>query len=254
MAAAKIVTMDRNLHISRGGFTLAELLVASTIMSLVMLGVYTGFSTAVQSWKTGERDFALYRDTRVALSFIEGELRAIPKEADHLFAGSEHELSYVTLAPSLHADDEGQGSRLIHVRYRLERGRRNAARALIREESPVEGPLPTAIGTEESTRRSLQLGRTRSVTLVPAVEDFRIDYVWVIPTSYEGAQPPPPVYYFVEPYSRDGLPRGVRITLEANSANAGSPRKRFEEYVVFRRETSRFPAYLALQEPTERLR
>lgn len=37
-----------------GGFTLIELIVASTLMALVLSGVYLTFSTAVRSWRQGE--------------------------------------------------------------------------------------------------------------------------------------------------------------------------------------------------------
>ncbi len=44
----------------RAGFTLVELIVASTLLTIVLAGVYTTFSSSVRVWRSGESNYHTY--------------------------------------------------------------------------------------------------------------------------------------------------------------------------------------------------
>ena len=100
------------------GFTLIELIVASTLMALVLSGVYLTFSTAVRSWRQGEANYATYEDARRALGLLDRELHAIPADAIHLMIGTRDSLEFVTLAQPLDVET-ASSERLLRVQYRF---------------------------------------------------------------------------------------------------------------------------------------
>jgi general secretion pathway protein J len=52
------------------GFTLLEVLVATTIFALVIMVLYAGYRLAIRSWESGERSHAAISELRLAGSFI----------------------------------------------------------------------------------------------------------------------------------------------------------------------------------------
>lgn len=108
----------RDLHPS-AGFTLLEILIAISLVSLIMLVLFSSLRTAAKTWEAGEQQTEQVTDMRVVLDFLrrqlrqaqvvyrseEGEIRAV-------FEGDERSLRFVTpIMPHL---DQG-GLQLVEI-------------------------------------------------------------------------------------------------------------------------------------------
>lgn len=59
------------------GFTLLELLVATTILSLMLLFLFSVFDQSTKAWQAGERKIDAFREARAALFMIRRDLRGV---------------------------------------------------------------------------------------------------------------------------------------------------------------------------------
>ncbi len=66
----------QSLCVRHKGFTLLELLVAMTIVSMIMVIIFSGFYLGVNSWKKGERSIDRQQRLRVVLDQFEQEIRS----------------------------------------------------------------------------------------------------------------------------------------------------------------------------------
>lgn len=195
------------------GFTLVELIVASTLMALVLSAVYLTFSTTVRAWRAGESNYAPYQDSRRALGLIERELAGIPLNARHLFVGKRDSIEFVTLAPTLNVKS-APGFQLIHVRYRV--AEVDDVDSLVREESPVTPPLPAPPAPGDiGLPAQLNTGRRATFVLASDVYAFDLSYEWPAPPlpGLPPGSPPPPVPILSTQRVDYLLPQGVTIRL-----------------------------------------
>jgi general secretion pathway protein J len=144
------------------GFSLMEVLAALALLTIVLLGVYSGISTASRIVRSGDQAIERMDEIRSAQSFLRSELAqalAIPfDETDDgepiVFAGSAHTLRYVApmpgylskLGPQLQTIslvDDGRQS------YRLE-----VTLAML----PPDGGDPQPIGEPEVLLRGISKG------------------------------------------------------------------------------------------------
>lgn len=222
------------------GFTLAELIVASTLMSIVMAGVYTTFSVALRSMRSGDRHYEVYQDARLALGTLAQELTHIAPGSLHLFDGVEDSFEFYTVTQPLNVEEQ-VSRRMLKVRYRLDRGN------LVREEAPVKGPLPAPpISAEDETPRRVELGRKTEFTLIRDVREFSIEYLWAPPLSRKQGQPPPKrVAMLRDDWTEEAFPEGLRISLVvADPREAALGEVVFTTTVALRGKTSPIPARL----------
>lgn len=208
---------------SRSGFTLAELLVATTLLSIVMASVYSLFQTTIAAWRSAEGDSGLHRQARHALDLLEHEYSNLYAGGSQLFEGAGDAFTMYAVAQPVNVAS-GEGRRLMRIRYRHDR----ANAALVREEAIVEGVLPGAV--RDATALDEARIRVRDEARFVAargVRDFQVRYLWVArpdPEYWRG--PPVPV----EPRRADrhrpgwGLPQAIAIaiTLEGD----GNPEER----------------------------
>jgi len=194
------------------GFTLAELLVAASLLSIVMAAVYAAFGSTIRVWKMGETETNQYQDARIGLNLLSREIGCILGGSEHLFEGKDDELEFFAVTPSLDVD-EGEGARVLWVRYYY------SNRKLYRQEAVVEGPLPlTVLGEddEEKEKERIKLGRKHRYEIADDVRDFEVSYVWV-PVDEDANPERPPKW--MEPIVLErndkgwGLPQGLRIRL-----------------------------------------
>lgn len=238
--------MSRDAAIARtqappqdAGFTLAELLVASILLTLVLAGAYTAFSSSIRLWRIGEANVATYQDGRMALSILERELEHIPAGIAYLMEGDDRELQFFAVTEPMDVDKDVFVQPL-RILYRLKRVQGKRGSTLIREERAVEGALPPEpeanAAIDDST---IKLSRARSFAIAEGVRDLRFEYCW-IPTREDGRPAAPEsdgrVRLVVKERHERGwrLPQGIRITLAIEDSNAEKGETTFSTFVTFR--------------------
>ncbi len=192
----------------RAGFTLAELLVATTLMAIVMASVYTLFHTAIRTWRQGDAGYAPYQDARLAMHLLDRDLRNVPRKAMHLFQGTQDGLEFVTVSLPMNVEDDAS-PRLMWVRYRLTANRGREGRRLLREEAPVVGPLPGV--TRNVITGKIVKGDESAFVLAEGVDDFKLTYRWVPP--YRSTDAPADIELFAVDQSYAALPTAIDIEL-----------------------------------------
>lgn len=230
------------------GFTLIELVVASMLMAIVLAGVYMTFSTAVRSWRSAESNYDTFVDARRAMGMLNRELHAIPNDARHLVRGGPDWIEFVTLARPMDVEADSSVA-LMRVSYRVKKSRDGTE--LIREEAPVEGPLPAPPEQPNRLPGQLRVGRSHEFTLAKDVLDFTLRYTWAMPPPPRKPGVPPPRVAIVGDAKVDyALPEGIEATLTlrdpANVANG--EQSGFQTVITFRSATSPVPAYLVKRE------
>ncbi len=230
---------------ARRGFTLVELLVASTLMAIILGGVYAAFSTTIRSWRIGEASVETYQGARISLALMTRELRSVVPGSDRFFEGDDNELLFYTVSPPLEVE-EGEGPQLLQVRYRLKSDPKGRGRILVREEARlVEGfpepPEKKRISVVDHPKTS----NDEEFELMAGVADLEISYYWAPPVderrSIGSGGPPAPVEFIVRDENRlgDGLPQAVRIALTVLDANSPSGETVFTTTVPFPGPTTR---------------
>lgn len=215
----------------RQGFTLAELLVATTLLSIVMASVYVLFNSSLRAWRTVESGFDAHLEARAFMSIFSHEYGNLVVQAGHLFEGKDDTITMFVVAQPEDLE-EGQGRRLMRVEYSYSRGKN----AVMREEAFVESALPGLPADNQPVKKErIKVGKKHRTVLVNNATAFKIRYIWVpLPENWDPKTPPPPVppVYMDRHQQRWGLPQAVEITLEV--ANPKDPE---DKYAV----TSTFP-------------
>lgn len=252
---------DRSCVHYRAGFTLAELLVAATLLSAVMAAVYVAFSGTARIARMGEENLVTMQQARIALDVMERDLHGVLPYSWHLFEPGSSSFGLYTLTSSMQADI-GEFPRMLWVNYRLRRNNQQRAAVLVREERVVEGPLPLKLpGTDEPIDIAIKTGRNRAFDMAEGIESLKIEYVWVVapedaapveeaPQGEDGGStfdagseaasgdvvvPEPAQVVVREDVPEDWeLPQAIRITLTVFDTSAPSGRTTFTSHVVFR--------------------
>lgn len=194
------------------GFTLAELLVAASLLSIVMAAVYAALGSTIRVWRNGESETNQYQDGRIALNLLSRELGCVLGQTEHLFSGENDEFEFYAVTPSLDVE-KGEAARVMWVRYYY------SNRKLYRQEAVVESPLPNAGEAAQDQEKALgriKLGRKRRFEIASNVRDFEVEYVWV-PLDQERGRDAPPRWMDPIMLTRHekgwGLPQAVRVKL-----------------------------------------
>lgn len=228
---------------SQSGFTLVELVVATTLMALVFSGVYLTFATAVRSWRSAESNYATYEDARRALGVLERELHCIPSDAIHLTLGRQDSIEFVTLAQPMNVETAPSDA-LIQVTYSLK------GDELVREEAPVEGALPMPpVPPSRDLPAGVKVGRRSTFVLAQGVRSFQFTYSWAgeNPPAAPG-MPPPPAPIATDVNAVYVLPEVVSVALQLDDPGNATGASTFTSVVTFRGPTSPIPDDLKLRE------
>lgn len=196
----------------RDGFTLAEMLVATILISIVMTGVYWLFHSTLRTWRQAESGGDGYLNARIAVGIMSHELDNVLRPAGYLFQGEDDEFTMVTVTEPMDVED-AEGRHLMWVRYR-----HNATRDTIeRQEAEVELALPARQppGVPIDPGK-LQLSSKEEFTVAENVADFSVRYIW-LPVARRRDRDKPPQWvkpiYFEQHEEGWGLPQGVEITM-----------------------------------------
>ncbi len=116
------------------GFTLIELLVGLTIFSVVILSIYSTFSTGILARRKGGNASESFQAARVALDDIGSELRNMVAYSGHELAGGPEELSFPVID---HHTKRGVG--LSQITYSLRRD--SNSKTLVKKREALDGGL-----------------------------------------------------------------------------------------------------------------
>lgn len=206
-------TCARTRANTRLGFTLAELLVAVTLMSVVMSSVYALTHASLRTWRHVEDGYDVHLEARGVMSLFSHEYNNIVGRAAHLFEGDKDEITMFVVAQPLNLD-QGEGPRLMRVIYSYNRSQRT----LEREEALVDAALPQRpLSDEELDRTRIRLSRRYKTTVADNVSSFSLRYIWAPLTEDPDPDRPPvhePLIYQDRHNSLWGLPQAVEVNLE----------------------------------------
>jgi prepilin-type N-terminal cleavage/methylation domain-containing protein len=222
---------SRSLNAQRG-FTLAELIVASTLITIIMTAVYTTFSSTLRVQRLGEDHLHTYQDARTALSVLQRELNCIVGGTEYLFEGESDEFAFFSVTPPLNTEN-GKGPQVLWIKYRYSR----SDNVLVREEAVVEDALPIRReGEEELDRERVKLGRKRKFDFATGVLGFDVWYYWVPkPPDRPFGTPPIQVEPIVLEENRQGwgLPQGMKVAMTLEDPNSTTGEATFLATVTF---------------------
>lgn len=194
------------------GFTLMELLVAVTLLSIVMSSVYSLTNSTLAAWRSVESGVDIHLEARSVMTSFSHEYNNIAGRAAHLFEGDDSSIVMFVIAQPLDLE-QGEGPRLMRVEYSYNRSKRS----IEREEALVEAalPLPNAEGDAIEPGR-IKLDRPYKATVANNVSYFRLRYVWApMPEERAPYDPPIPVslFYVDRHQEKRGLPQAVEVSL-----------------------------------------
>lgn len=95
---------------TENGFTLMELLIAASVVSLLAMGVAAGLSAALRAWDSGERNLETYQTKRIVCDRLITEIgnavnirgqKEDEEQARMIFNGEPNTLSFLTTAHAL---------------------------------------------------------------------------------------------------------------------------------------------------------
>ncbi len=194
------------------GFTLMELLIATTLISVAMTGIYGLLYSTMSSSRQLDRPFSVQQESRLALTLLQRDIESASIRAEHLFEGDRDGLTLFTVTEPMNVE-EGAGARLMRVRYRY----RRAQHELVREEAMVQAALPNRPPADKKVKpEHIELSERKQFVVARNIEDFEIRYLWVpLPEHTDVKQPPPPVEPVVVERHKEnwGLPTGVEVVL-----------------------------------------
>ncbi len=101
------------------GFTLAEIIIATSILAFLMVTLHRVFLMSSSAWKKGDARIKMYQNGRVCLDVMSREIRCAlisPGNSQLVFNGDEDALSYVS---TFHKADESGEFDLFEVGYSL---------------------------------------------------------------------------------------------------------------------------------------
>lgn len=241
------------------GFTLAELLIATMLISIVMSAAYVSFSAGIRMWRDSSSDIQVYQDARIALGVLESDLRHAMPLAGAFMEGSEDTLEFIALTPLMQSE-EGTGPRIVHIRYSVQTGSKQRGSVLVREESVVESPIPVptedqrkdAFAFYSDARAALEMGDENEFEICPGIESLQFEYEWTKPALAQAAGatlqapvPTPPVVLTRHEVGR-GMPKAIRVRMTLQNPDKVRDDVALTSIVVFPGPTGDFEEKMLL--------
>jgi prepilin-type N-terminal cleavage/methylation domain-containing protein len=229
-------------HTSRG-FTLTELVIATTLMSIAMIGVYSSFHSTILHWRNGSANEKTYHDARRVFTIVQNDLASIPNDrrgldASTLFFGGPEEFEFVATILPMNVEEQAIES-LYNVRYVLD------GSTLIREESPLIGPLPVRFQgyVESDGPVELPLGDTYGRVIADDVLALRVTYLWTPLIGSKDSDTPSWRPLIKRPTATHRLPAGLMIEmiLLDPAKDPSNPGTRFTKTIRFDGRVSSTP-------------
>jgi len=106
-AQVKVSRFKLNIKAKQPGFTLLEVLLGMSIMSIMMLLLFASLRICVQNWNAGEKKIAQVSQAAIVQNFLQNKLQAtLPLDADFFeeeqfsFQGDKEKLQFVAAMPA----------------------------------------------------------------------------------------------------------------------------------------------------------
>ncbi len=187
----------RSNNIGDSGFTLVELLIASGIISVVLLSLYSAFSTGIMSYHKFDSSAATCLNARLILNRVEADLRNsfIYKNDDSGFKGSEGALEFYSVIDAYRNNELSPAVQLVKYEFK-------------------DGSLSRALGgtSEELSAEIKKIGYEFAYKLATPnpgdPEPYKWKNNWPDPDESPGS------------VEKTQLPVAVRITLSLPEKNA----------------------------------
>jgi len=195
------------IHI-RSGFTLVEVLVAMTLFSLILTGLFGSLYASGRSWASAESRMVLNDQRRLVTTFVRQRIeQAVPlrvtsgNESRMLFRGSTDELDFVAPLP---AHSGGAGLHYLKLRVRTVADGR---RALMLDYVPV---------ANTNFEQDLDDPRADSVELATELRSVEVSY-------YGSQERDAPPRWHDTWQTADALPEFVRLRFDADAEQSSWP-------------------------------
>jgi len=194
------------IHGSRQAFTLVELLVATTIIAIIMLGVQQGFSAALACWHRAETHMEAANRARDFVANLQRELRSavmLPlSEGEASFAATPEKLAFFTTT--------GLGDRSVtpalavtKVTYEIQKG----------QDAGEDRSQFTVVRKRQFFSGSFAVSEEAQAQVLSGVGGLKVLYL--VGDASKGSDE------WQSEWASNELPRAVRVTLELETPAAG---------------------------------
>jgi len=221
------------------GFTLAELLIASLLLSLVMTAVYTMMFSTLGAWRSIDGAFDAHQQARSFMTLFQREVENATARAEHLMEGDDNSMTLFVISEPMNVG-EAEGRRLMRVRYSFNRTKGE----IIREEALVETALPNRPPAGQKVdQKRVKLSDREDFVMARNVRDFELRYVWSpIPKITNADVPPPPAeLVYAERHSEDlGLPQAIEVKLSLEDPDNRDNTIDFQTLIPVRAPNTRY--------------
>jgi len=101
---------NKNRSLNSRGFTLLEILLALSILTMISLGVAAGLSAGIRAWESGEKNLVAFQRKRIVCERLVREISSAinltgkledEEEAQMIFDGASDSLSFITTASAM---------------------------------------------------------------------------------------------------------------------------------------------------------
>lgn len=162
---------SQNAIIGNNGFTLLEVLVSITILSLIIVVIYSAFMLGNKAWKRGERDIDVNQRFRIGLEILTRDISSAYRYRTRvsnnwivLFIGKPERLMFISSLSTGLMREQEMG--LHQVEYYLNQGSSDLGKGLLRKEFPITNSTPF---DDEISEEKL---------ILPWVTDIKFEYLY----------------------------------------------------------------------------
>ncbi len=229
---------------SDAGFTLVELIVASTILSIIMAAVYVSFTSSVRAWRIGEEGIVPFQDVRSAQSMFNRELRNMITGSEHMFKGKRREMEFFAAVPPMNVR-KGTSTRIMWIKYHLSKDPKTKNYILLRDERVVKGPLPLVRTVEDGgDSRKVKLESRSQYEVARDIISMDIRYLWVVTDDsepeFEELRKQQWTKLAVEHENREGWgrPQAIKIVIVVADPKSETGKTTFTSYIAFNAPTT----------------
>jgi general secretion pathway protein J len=188
------------------GFTLLELMIATTITAVIVVIIFGALRIGIRAWEKGEKDVDIRQKQRIVLDLIKRQLASTctsevwgKDQQLVLLKGDNKSIAFVSHIPMAPGNRFG----LVFVQYAVKRDKTNDKENLTFYEKNL-ALLDQKVGAGKPDENDFS-------ELLPGMKSIVFEYLKVRPDEETS-----PWQKSWDPAVDKGVPRAVRITLEEN--------------------------------------